>query len=360
MADIIQLRRDTAANWVTANPVLHDGEIGIETDTRKRKCGNGTTAWNSLPYMFSDDLDQEPTSNSHKTVESGGVKAAIDAAILNNGKGAFDISAYKAVDGILAKFDDLSQALGTNGANVPEAARKPGMSVCFVLNSDNKYVQYRLMSDTFNTTVVNWQGVDDKPTAGSDNLVNSGGVANKLAELDERTEKKIMAADMVNGFVVVDNAGNIAFRYDKNGFNAAKVHKEFVNVLEGKGVSTASKSIYENGFYLTDNHGNTVLKYDEEGLDIVQLSDHIKYLVGTAVTYSGGYHITDKKGNVALKYEDNGLDVAKISSHFLSLINLAETLETGFYIIDKNHNIGFGINKKEVITNSLLSYEIIK
>ena len=73
MADIIQLRRDTAANWVTANPVLADGEIGIETDTRKRKCGNGTTAWNSLPYMYSDDLDQEPTANSHKPVESSGV-----------------------------------------------------------------------------------------------------------------------------------------------------------------------------------------------------------------------------------------------------------------------------------------------
>jgi hypothetical protein len=32
------------------------------------------------------------------------------------------------------------------------------------------------MSDTFNTTKVNWQGVDDIPTAGSDNLVKSGGV----------------------------------------------------------------------------------------------------------------------------------------------------------------------------------------
>ena len=161
MADIIQLRRDTAANWVTANPVLHDGEIGIETDTRKRKCGNGTTAWNLLPYMFSDDLDAQPTANSHKPVESGGTKAAIDAAILNNGKGAFDISVYKAVDGVLAKFDDLSQALGTNGANVPAAARKPGMSVCFVQSSDNKYVQYRLMSDEFTKDITQW-AIDDE------------------------------------------------------------------------------------------------------------------------------------------------------------------------------------------------------
>ena len=160
MADIIQLRRDTAANWVTVNPVLADGEIGIETDTRKRKCGNGTTAWNLLPYMFSDDLDAQPTANSHKPVESGGTKAAIDAAILNNGKGAFDISAYKSVDGVLAKFDDLAQALGTNGANVPAAARKPGMSACFVLNYDNKYVQYRLAASIWSTDIHDWTSED--------------------------------------------------------------------------------------------------------------------------------------------------------------------------------------------------------
>ncbi len=43
VATRIQLRRDTAANWVSANPVLRAGEIGIETDTLKFKIGNGST-----------------------------------------------------------------------------------------------------------------------------------------------------------------------------------------------------------------------------------------------------------------------------------------------------------------------------
>lgn len=47
---VIKHRRDTAANWVTANPVLAAGEIGVETDTNKFKFGNGTTAWNDLDY----------------------------------------------------------------------------------------------------------------------------------------------------------------------------------------------------------------------------------------------------------------------------------------------------------------------
>ena len=48
--DTIKVRRDTAANWTSVNPVLLDGEPGYEKDTKKIKYGDGTTAWNSLPY----------------------------------------------------------------------------------------------------------------------------------------------------------------------------------------------------------------------------------------------------------------------------------------------------------------------
>ncbi len=47
----IQQRRDTAANWTAANPVLANGEFGYETDTGKLKVGDGATAWNALPYF---------------------------------------------------------------------------------------------------------------------------------------------------------------------------------------------------------------------------------------------------------------------------------------------------------------------
>jgi hypothetical protein len=47
----IRLRRDTAANWTAANPVLLNGEVGFETDTRKLKLGDGITAWNALLYV---------------------------------------------------------------------------------------------------------------------------------------------------------------------------------------------------------------------------------------------------------------------------------------------------------------------
>jgi hypothetical protein len=50
----IQVRRGTAAQWTSTNPTLAAGEFGFETDTNKLKCGNGSTAWNSLTYINND------------------------------------------------------------------------------------------------------------------------------------------------------------------------------------------------------------------------------------------------------------------------------------------------------------------
>lgn len=49
----IQLRNDTASNWVTSNPVLLKGELGIEIDTGKMKVGDGATTWGTLSYLTS-------------------------------------------------------------------------------------------------------------------------------------------------------------------------------------------------------------------------------------------------------------------------------------------------------------------
>ena len=51
MAQLIQLRRGTEAQWTSANPILASGEKGIETDTGREKTGNGVDAWEDLPYF---------------------------------------------------------------------------------------------------------------------------------------------------------------------------------------------------------------------------------------------------------------------------------------------------------------------
>ena len=51
MAIRFQIRGGTKAQWTNQNPILIERELGIETDTKKIKVGDGTTPWNTLAYM---------------------------------------------------------------------------------------------------------------------------------------------------------------------------------------------------------------------------------------------------------------------------------------------------------------------
>ena len=68
---LIQLRRDTAANWTSVDPILGLAEAGLETDTNKLKFGDGVTAWNSLPYFVGSlqDIDSVLTEGAVATIK---------------------------------------------------------------------------------------------------------------------------------------------------------------------------------------------------------------------------------------------------------------------------------------------------
>ena len=59
MTTRIKLRRDTAVNWTTNNPILAAGEPGLETDTGKIKYGDGVSRWNLLEHSGGDNLINE-------------------------------------------------------------------------------------------------------------------------------------------------------------------------------------------------------------------------------------------------------------------------------------------------------------
>lgn len=53
MAVRMQQRRATAEQWLLADPVLAEGEIGLETDTYSFKIGDGVNNWSLLDYFES-------------------------------------------------------------------------------------------------------------------------------------------------------------------------------------------------------------------------------------------------------------------------------------------------------------------
>jgi len=50
MAVQIQFRRGTSGEWTSVDPTLAEAEMGIETDTKLFKIGNGTSTWTQLDY----------------------------------------------------------------------------------------------------------------------------------------------------------------------------------------------------------------------------------------------------------------------------------------------------------------------
>jgi len=52
----IQVRRGTAAQWTSVNPILAAGEMGVESDTNLFKFGNGSSTWTALAYANNSDV----------------------------------------------------------------------------------------------------------------------------------------------------------------------------------------------------------------------------------------------------------------------------------------------------------------
>lgn len=70
----LQIRGGTTTEWSNANPTLLAREPGVDTTLNKLKIGDGSTAWNSLPYLTMDGLTniEERTSDYSNVVDNSG------------------------------------------------------------------------------------------------------------------------------------------------------------------------------------------------------------------------------------------------------------------------------------------------
>lgn len=88
----LKCRHDTAANWIAKNPVLLDGELGVETDTTFFKIGDGATAWTSLKYVTSKSAVYDSVGRridtSYLPLSGGTLTGNLTAPSFQTGSGA--------------------------------------------------------------------------------------------------------------------------------------------------------------------------------------------------------------------------------------------------------------------------------
>lgn len=197
--------------------------------------------------------DHTQAGQDHTRAESDHTRAESDHAAVEvyvDSLGAFDISAYHATGGVLAKYADLTAALGTNGANIPDTIRKGGMSVKFVLTSDNKYVQFRYMGTEITGTpnpfldTTNWIDEDEIKSSNA-----------PFVDLNIEDDNHNALVSFAEGHIRTKN-----FDSSKNAITTQQ--KEKLNSIEeGAQVNDVNVSPLNDlsDFSVSDPNGNTLL-----------------------------------------------------------------------------------------------------
>ena len=177
MADLIQIRRDTAANWTSANTVLAQGELGAETDTSKIKIGDGATAWTSLTYLI--DAGGYLTATSTNTLTNKTLGATTLSGELT---GADQI--VSAIN--LKDYAEVTNAIGSTGGGTQDIDLTLGNSVTATVDTSantftfsnptatDELCGFTLILTNGGSQTVTWPASVDWPAATAPTLTAAG------------------------------------------------------------------------------------------------------------------------------------------------------------------------------------------
>jgi hypothetical protein len=161
----IQLRRDTAANWTSANPVLAQGEPGLETDTGYFKLGDGVSAWSALAYSSGSPSVETATQlawqanafyKANMLATQGGILYQRNADGTSAGNWTSDASNWTALTAAGVELGSATIASAYGIASTSMAA-VPGLSSTVTVGSRPILVQFvgylEIVSGSFSGSV---------------------------------------------------------------------------------------------------------------------------------------------------------------------------------------------------------------
>ena len=194
----LQIRHDEAADWITRNPILAQGEYGLETDTFLIKVGDGVRDWTHLPYLNKLDASyfvwnndgtitfSDSFMNKIHALEAAAGQAITQLVVTEPPVNDTDVPNKKYVDDAIAAAGHLKRAIVNN---LPSAASADPNTLYMVLaQSGDHYEEYMVINGA-------WDMVGSTGDGGS-----SGG----LFQLEVATESKLggvkasQLADQIN------------------------------------------------------------------------------------------------------------------------------------------------------------------
>ena len=309
MAVRIQLRRDTASNWSTNNPVLRPGEVGVETDTLKFKIGPSVTApaigtaWNSITAY----ANVVPSSLSQT------------------------LSDYIA-------FGDIGTESGPVGLNADLNAIIPGDAIIFEGATD----------DAFETTLVVTDPTADRTITFPD---SSGTVA--LTTDIPTLDTDDVAEGTTNKYFTDERAQDAMDLALTAGTNIVKTYNDVANTLT---IATSESPTFSNGFNVgsqsaglrtSDAYTNPMAVFS-----IDSDSDYAQLAVKN--TGNGINSSTD-----IIAYADNGndtagwIDMGIASSAFNDEAFTITGRNDGYIFMEAPSTTNASVNNKELTTNTV-------
>lgn len=155
----IKLRRDTSANFTSKNPVLGVGEPAYETDTKKLKIGDGTTAYTQLEYFSTGGGG---STNITATLPLKIVDGVISLEV--------DGQTIQIVDGKLhANLDELGNEVNSLTGEVTDLSGRVTAAEADILTKENKItatgalsLQEKIISNLTNMTETETQITPNK------------------------------------------------------------------------------------------------------------------------------------------------------------------------------------------------------
>jgi len=219
MAIRIQLRRDTAANWVSSNPVLRQGEIGIETDTLKMKLGNGSSTWTQITAYMNIVPDGNLDIGDYIPISAIG---AVDGVVgLDNSKNALIPGSSIIVEGSTDNSFETTLTVTNPTADRTITFKNADGTVAFTSDipsttdtltegSTNKYFTDERAQDAVATALA--AGTHTNVTVSYNDASNSLSLASAPGYVDEQAVDAVAAAlaagTHTNISVAYNDAGN--------------------------------------------------------------------------------------------------------------------------------------------------------